>query len=153
MTETLTTRGLESFLDAMKSTQLDRFVRVMGHLQTEGATGALEQRLTKVIEELDKIDHHRNNMTDRQKDLRIVLEDLDTTILQEGDLPDLITLKLLLQQLDAELEEEIAVSRPVMLLAEKAKLRKEIRRRKLFARLVTSTVGERARERARLKRD
>ncbi len=153
MTETLTTRGLESFLDAMRSTQLDRFVRVMGHLQAEGTTGLLEKRLKKVVEELDEIDRHRNALTDRQKDLRGVLEDLDETIRQEGDLPDLITLRLLLQHLDAELEEKIAVSRPVTLLAEKAKLRKEIRHRKQFARLAASTVGDRLREQARLKRD
>ena len=153
MTETLTTRGLESFLDGMRSTQLDRFVRVMGHLQSEGATGSLEAQLAGVIEELDAVDAQRNLLTARQKDLRGVLGDLDGTILKEGDLPDLITLRLLLQQLDAELEEEIAVSRPVTLLALKAKLRKEIRRRNLFARLAVSTVGHRVRERAQTRRD
>ena len=149
MNEVLATEGLRSFVGKLTSVQADRFARVMNHLEAQGSEVEilrLEQRLAEVQEELDRSTTIRNSLTTRQKDLRGALGDIDKAIGQ-GEAPsDLVELRLLLQQLEAEVEEEIAITRPVELLASKARLRKEISRQRLMGRLAAA-LGEAVRGR------
>ena len=145
MNDVLATEGLRDFADRLSSTQADRLARVMGYLAQNGSEAAiqiLEEELAEVQDQLNATDISRNALTVRQKDLRAVLQDIDTQLASYPKVPsDVLQLRLLLQQLEAEVEEEIALTRPINLLASKARLRKEISRQRLMGKLA-SAVGQ-----------
>jgi len=146
MNQVLTTEGLRDFASRLTSTQTDRLARVMGYLAQSGSESAiqkLEDELAEVQAKLDATDVRRNLLTARQKDLRAVLQDIDSQIESTPEvLSDVLQLRLVLQQLEAEIEEEIALTRPVDLLAEKARLRKEISRQQIMGRLAATIAQD-----------
>jgi len=126
------------FLASLSSVRLDRFVRVLGSFETRGSQasiGRLELSLSQVRGELSKINEARDALRLRKEDLAGVIQDLDTATDENPSTPDVLLLKLVLLDMDAELEAAIAESRPDALHKRKAHLRAEIARRRLLSKL------------------
>lgn len=132
------TSSLGLFWSSLSSTQQDRFVRVLGRLQTQGRAEnleRLERRLEMVHQQLDEVTHRQHAMTARKEDLKGLVVDLDKALAEAPDVAELLQLKLLISQLERDVDEEIRQSKPIDLLAEKTTLRDRINQLRLLARL------------------
>jgi len=145
-------KSIADFVQTLKqdSIRLDRFVRVLGRLEARGKEEeilTLEQELQEVRDEIGRVNAHRDHLRRQKEDLAGTLQDLDDQMNGSKPGPDLIQMRLVLLELDAELDEKIAISRPVELHQQKARLKKDIAARKLLARLATM-IGTAARTRS-----
>lgn len=139
-----TRNGIEEFLRTLDSVQLDRFVRIMGELETLGAPAemkALEQQLSLVKEELTVVNRARNELRLRKEEIESTIKDIDTGLLSvELQQPDLMQMKIVLRGLVSDIESRIAASRPDDLHAKKASLKREIADRQALSDLA-SVIG------------
>lgn len=146
MTEqTASPTTVKQFLAKLPSVALDRFVRVMCTLQQEGSAQALallEEQLSLVKASLSKIEVERNVLKARHTDIKAVLKDVDAAVGDTGKDGNLLQFRILLHGLDTEAERQIAESRPLSLLREKALLKKQIKRLRDMAHLATSLMDE-----------
>lgn len=140
---------LAGFVSSLSSTQLDRFVRVMSSLQNQGSAvhlQRLEKQYETVTKKLDAMQDRRDTLKARKDDLRGVLQDLDASLADHPASTELLQMRLLIQQLESEIDTEIAETRPNDLLAEKARLKDEIGNLRLMSKLAALML-EQARRR------
>lgn len=133
--ELAATAGIAEFVSRLTSVELDRLVRVLNKLM-QPSIFVLEEHYKETLKGLDEVDKERNQLTAEQKDLRDVIKSLGKQIDQGSEVADLMLMQILLQQQEAVIESKIAETRPIELLAQKAKLRKAIDHRRSMGRLV-----------------
>ena len=138
--ETLTMQnGIQTFLDSLSSVQTDRFVRVMGRLESLGAQGEielLEKQLHEVKAEIEAVNRGRDALRVEKQDIEETIKDLERLPESRGH-QDLVQFRLLLLNLVADLDERIAAARPVNLHERKAAIKKAIANRCLLAELAS----------------
>ena len=127
--------GMGTFIDSLNSVQADRFVRVMGHLVSQGARGELDrlrQELKAVKMEIDNVNRERDELRIEKQDLEEICGDLDNWPSSRAH-QDLVQFRYMLCNLVDDLNSRIALSRPVELHERKANIKKDIANRGLLA--------------------
>jgi chromosome segregation ATPase len=129
--------GMPAFLESLNSVQLDRFVRVMGSLESrasEREMARLQEELKGVKDALNKVNRERDEIRIQKEEFESIIDDLDSTPNNRGH-HDLVQLRYMLCNRVSDLNDKIAAARPDELHEEKAKLKKDIANRRLLAAL------------------
>lgn len=142
MTNTTTT--LREFIESLSSVGQDRFVRVINELQRRGSEkeiAALTSRFRAVRAELNDVEERRKKQKAWLSDVKSLREDVEAAS-NSGDDRSLLQLRVLINELYAEAERDVAESKPLALLAEKAELKQRIQRLEALAELGSSLGSE-----------